>query len=325
MINQTLGSGGTFATWNAFITAYQNTTLTDNVTITQISNVSHTTTAFLTLLNLAGFTIRFTQATPPLGSPLTGFKTVGDASGPGIFFGGGNPGIRNGAWVMDNLIFEDVAIVFQRGWNNVVVSCSSLLGGAVLATGAQIFGNSDFSGGFIAGAVACTFKLWNCAFLAGNSGGIACNFGGGTVGTLATFVMENVTGLLNGAGQAIATHTSALVTVRNSFSQGGWGGSFTGTGTHNGSTTASAPGTSPQVNVVAANEFVSQSWTSPDFAKLKSAGVLKNTGAAPTLTGNTTGIRGNARPSAGFTSIGADQFAFTPSPGLFLPAFVGGV
>jgi len=50
------------------------------------------------------------------------------------------------------------------------------------------------------------------------------------------------------------------------------------------------------INATAADEFVSLDSSSSDFLKPKEGGQIYNMGIAPSISENTTGIGGNARP-----------------------------
>jgi hypothetical protein len=67
--------------------------------------------------------------------------------------------------------------------------------------------------------------------------------------------------------------------------------------------------TDPQLNIVAANEFVSTDINSPNAFKLMLVGgQLIGRGTAPTITDNTSGFYGTSRPGrAGYVSIGPDE------------------
>lgn len=86
------------------------------------------------------------------------------------------------------------------------------------------------------------------------------------------------------------------------------------TGNNNASSDATAAngnwdeGANNQPNITPAIEFVTEDDTHPDFLKLTADGVCHDGGTAPSIAGNTAGIRGNARPHGADYSIGADEF-----------------
>jgi hypothetical protein len=90
-----------------------------------------------------------------------------------------------------------------------------------------------------------------------------------------------------------------------------------GTGTH----------TSPQVNIVTANEFELIVISATNAYKVKSGGQCATNGAVPSIAENTTGYYGNARPGIdGLYSIGVDELAeVTPSTGIVEHRIMRGV
>lgn len=301
----TVGSGGDYATWNAAIADIGN--LTGNLTFTQISDVTETSASLLTE-TLGGFTLRFTSNTGHKGDPNKGWVTTWTIDNHMIDFqpsGGGTIEVDSLVVVASaNKTAGVFAFVFNA---NTVTSTGNFHDNII--DGAS----KTNTRGFAVNDADWTLNAWNNVVT-------DCDIGYWSI-TASTYTIENNT-ILNSASTGFSLSSNAG-TYTNNVSVGAGSNDFfnmtAATGNNNASSDTTAQnsnwtsGTNNVVSVTAANEFISQASDDWNLGKLKSGGSLDSGGTTTAIAGNTTGIRGNARPTGTNVSIGADQFDATTS------------
>lgn len=335
MINKTLGTGGDFATWAALQTFFQAAILTDDYTVTQISDLSVSAVVAWSRCDFNGHTVTITQSTSMLGNPTLGFKTTFSTAFQVISFATQNSPTniwKNGSFVLDNLRFECSAIstymvFFGRGTNGVHITVKNCLFHVASGSGGlacQLFSTYAAPPPL----VQPVFDIFNCAALceAGASGGFFLDASG--TGTIGKINAENLTALWGVGASPLSAGievSGANVTLRNSYARFIQQSGTTSTKDHNGSNFTTV-GTGSLSNLVQANEFVSASWASADFGKLKTTSLMLGAGSAPSISGNTVGIRGGARPgSDGLYSIGSDEGVIPPPTYSFAIGFADAI
>lgn len=313
----TVGSGGDYATWKAAIDDM--TTQTGDITLTQISDVTETAQINLDH-NCNGFRVYCLSSVNHLGVYIGSLKTTYNFTGGSALF-----------YLVGANAIDTVRIIF-RGLSFLVQSATS--GNAVIyapATGAtnrnvDLIGNlfnlnslniSAFATGAVSDSTkrinAYNNKAFNKAFstttYAFHSNGVGCtwenNIYYGTTGR--GFALDGIN---------VECYNNA------SYGEVGFVYNFSVSGDpvarNNASSDNSADDALTQsgnlINRVAAMDFISLDTSSADFLRLSPASGLARTGRTTTISGNTSGIRGNSRPGPdGAVSIGPDQVQATGS------------
>lgn len=319
MTNWSVGSGGDHATWAAAITALSGVgALADDYTLTQISDTVEPCLAgggYGPMINLNGHSVVFTSDNPHLGNPNAGWEASGSTSAgtaQGVISfqtsGGGSMEVKNLKVLISSTTNGHVAI----GGNitgTETISCHDVMARA------GTIGQGHYGVWFVVAQAASSF--WNMVasnFSTTTSRGIFIQPQG-----VATHLLENCTAEANTSGIVLNQSGGVTITVRNCVASGNTT-DFTnsGAGDANGYNNASEDGTAVtawdagsgnQTAIVEADEFVSTSWSSGDYFKVRSdgGGVCHDGGATPAIAGNTAGIRGNPRPHSPEVSIGADE------------------
>ncbi len=318
----TVGTAGSYSNWTA-ARADIGTPLTGNLTFNQISATSEGAIGAQTSVNLAGFTLTCNSNSPHNGDPTQGYAINLDiVTSADVFFmslsgtaGAGLLEIKNLKFKYNSNIPTTSSYLIRITTAGPNVSVHDILADT---SSSPTYAYSDISVVPASGASASTLvKIWNCAL---KMGGFATDYGIilGLGGYTATYTVENVTIL---AGRIVSS--SSAITCRNVGVFDGNTSCFvtmtTSTGRNNISSDASAAnanwsvGTDNLTNKASANQFLSTSFTSPNFLRLKSTGDCASAGIAPGLVENTIGIRGNARPrTVGVYSVGADELLLPP-------------
>jgi hypothetical protein len=323
MINKTMGTGGDYADFTALKTALQGTTLTDDLTVTVISSINQTVAANWATgspMTLAGFTFRLTSSVNSFGNPTVGnLITFASTAGSSMYFKG------PGALRVDSLnMYKNNAssslIVFELNEHNTNTSTLNFRFDNLMiwANDAGVNGGLELVAKFSAPSFlnisGYNIILRNAILSCPNKAVGGSGF-------------ENVTAVRiagSVAGGNLSGQSSGLA-LKNSYAQNisGWGAK-----SYNATADATATGTGSLINKAPLLQFTSLSPASPDFMKVLDTADIRAAGAAPVISGNTIGIRGNARPNAyGDISMGADQWpglAPAASNGIMMPGFIPG-
>lgn len=306
MPSRTVGTGGDYLTWkdacDALVAA---SPLSENWTLTQISDTVESMLFLGSIVDFNGFTVLFTSDTPPQGDPTAGWIT--NLSG-GILFrlsttGGGtfevaHLNVHASGGSGNNYLFT------TSGPNVLVHDCIGINSSASVST---VF-NLQTQLGFVG-----TYDVWNCVGRATELNADSSIFQ--IFLSAGTFTIENC--IAHGADYGFVLSSDAM-TVRNCVAIGqnveGFNTNNNATGRNNASYDMTATNgwldnTGGVSNIVAATEFTSLDETQSTYLKVTNDGFLHDGGAATTIAGNTAGIRGNQRPQTnGDISIGADEF-----------------
>jgi hypothetical protein len=287
-------TGADFPTWVSACADIAN--LTGNLTYTQIDVTTETVGAALSKA-LAGYTLKFTSDTSPLGKFASGritsisattvhcfTLTVTAASASSFIIERLNikkTGIASAAWVV--FLLTGAATNGIITFRDSLINCDGKHGYCIDQAGGPINAYN------IVNANALTAGL----YLTANSASI----------------FENIT---NRACVSGANANSKTGTFKNIASFGNTTADFSNTA----SLTAFTKCASGDANgseaglrsLTEANEMISTDITNANFMRVKGGGKCANGGAATGIAANTYGVRGNTRPRAtSYYSIGADE------------------
>jgi len=336
--NYTVGVLGDYANFAA--AAADTISLTGNITFTQISNVTDVTNSVWDAVDLNGFSLRLTNASPPNGDPTSGWVWYNGVVvncrqihySPLVVTGGGvfeveklnikradvNQDPANGVFYMiSNQLFSvnihDICADYSHGYV-LGPNCGSFL--------ARIDG------------LNITVQVWNCQvtrFYDDNAG--FNGFGFRLSSPLQT--VENCSAYDCGIafeGLNVASVFRNCAGVWSHTQAGVLAPSFQGIANAVGSGNAADDLSCADLNwgvglgnvtgIVPANNFVSLDRMNFEFLKLLDTAPIGAVGALPVIAGNVAGIRGTARPTVdGTASISADQLFRSGSPGDYDPLF----
>lgn len=304
----TVGVGETYETWRAAISSLGGG-ITENTTIRQVADTAPATSDGGGLFGLNGFKLTLESDTPHGGDPTVGWKSPAtdvDAlvisqafAGPGsvevkdLHVAIGATGAPSGIRItVASFFVVDVSI------HDCIVTNTEPNGYGVRVDMFEV--------------LAWNVSLYNLAVSGWATGVYVTPVEGGN------WKVENVTAL-NAASNAFAVSgpVAGTVAIRNCVGQGA-SGAFDSIADVSGYNNASVDETADDANWLAGSgnqtlitlndEFVSQTINNADFLKLKNDGVCHDGGSAPSIAGNTEGIRGTARPHGALYSIGADEY-----------------
>jgi len=311
LISKTVGSGGDYADWSAFRTAIAAASpLADDWEVTQISDVSDGGMVF-TVIDLNGHNLAIKNASPPAGDPTAGYKYTCTGA-----FSFNLAGSNGGTFEVRDLNIDKT---LGGGANATIYATNGTLG---LFHDCFIRGNpTDNTQCLATGAYAdagATVYVWNMVCANGDEACVKLL----NSGDANTVIVENcVAAASYGVGFKC---NSVAVTLRNCVAFNNDGDDFAGlngaTGVNNASedttaTTGWLSQSNGQPGIVPATEFESTTQIDADSMKVTDAGVCHDGGAAPTISGNTVGNRGDQRPQSNAdVSIGADEFPSSPVP-----------
>lgn len=314
-----VGAGETYETWYAALASLG--TLTEDTTLRQVADTAETSTV-VSSIDLNGFNLTLESDTPHGGDPTVGWKSTSatphvkaigvELTGVGIFEvkdlhiavneDGGSQGIGV------NLIGFDPTNVLIH--DCIVTNLSNTTYGFGVRVNAVEMVSSR------------VVKLYNLAIALGTN---PSDFSMGVAVSSLTggeWLIENVTVLSAGTGLFLGGPVADTCVCRNCVGRGATGAfnGLTGVdGYNNASVDATAAdanwsvGTDNVTGITLNDEFVSQVIGNTDFLKLKDDGVCHDGGSAPSIAGNTAGIRGTARPHGALYSIGADEYQSSPA------------
>ena len=304
----TVGSGGDYPTFLGAAGALADiANLTGDLTFTQISDITESDAAVAVDENLAGHTLTIT-------SNGNWTLTMGTDVACRFHFEMEGPGTIN---INDLCIVNTVDSANAKFYIvNIATACTINIYNIKMDLGAASFyamylndntptvncwnwavkGPAAVAGnglGFnvIAGNVANKYENISCHGCAINAGGQ-----GGTFKNCVAVATNGVTARFANLGAATGTNCASDDATN---ADGNW-----------------SSGSGNQTNITVADEFASTTFADDTFLKVKSGGVCDDGGATPGIATNTTGIRGNARPSisdGASVSIGADQLQVTAS------------
>jgi hypothetical protein len=318
----TVGTGADYASWDLAI-ADIDATLTGDLTFTQIAAVpADGGTAAAKAVALAGFTLKLTSDTPHLGRPAAGHLTslTGAADSNHIIplqvTGTGKLEIeqlnlrRTGTPTASNSIDVET-----QGPDVDIHDCIAISS----ATAGTTIGVKTVGG--VGAGSGTDINVWNCAISGFTTGGSLA------AGNSSVLTVENCT-VWDCATNIDAASSDGTFINNVAFDQtatADFANTGSATGTNNASEDATAgdgnwnTGTGNITTIVPGTEFVSVLTSSADMVKVASGGSLDDGGTTTTITANTTGIRGNARPGDANYSIGADELVINPTVTLVNP------
>jgi len=299
-----IGSGEVYLTLAQAIADIGN--LTANLTLIITSDITETAAATATE-DLGGFTLRITSSMPHNGDPTKGWTITWNHDATDV------SNQMEGAGIVE---FDSFSVVATATVN----ADTHKFFGTDTVTVAHTFKIHDIfpdiSGATLGqfadlGDDTTVIQMWNIAGTGGNNAFVKRRNGNGND------FLENIT-VIDAAWNGISM-LNAGGTVQNCVVTGSGNDDFADIGSATGINNRDADGTAADVNwdtaanngtVTAANEFMSQSMASKNFARAKTGGTLDSGGVAVSIGDNTTGIRGNARPGGDTAySIGADEFS----------------
>jgi hypothetical protein len=282
----TVGSGGDYATWKAAFDDFYNQTLTGNLTITQISDVTETSTRTITT-NLDTFTLTLTSSVPHLGDPTKGWlTTLNYATNLTFAFLSGLAG--TGTCEIKNLKFSVSAsllvlfVHYSGSTATTKIHDNLVVEGNYVGNFIEI--NSNATLVFYNNVVNHMSKLWLKT--------------GGTAKGVRNCVAYNCATGFGASGDALY-NCAAFNCVTADF------GAQTGTFTKCASSDATGSEAALR-SLTAANCFASVDKTKSNFLDILQGGPLWETGNASVSSGQTTDIRGRTIPNGkSLYSIGA--------------------
>lgn len=303
----TIGAGGdapNYLTWAAF-KADLAATLTGDLTATQVADTTETDpSAFTTAL--AGYTLRLTSDTNPLGNFTAGRISTYTSSTAGALKFTCTSASSGAKIILNNLNYKmgGTGVTVYTFLSNTTNITHQVYDCLVNGGGRRLIGLQ-------ANAANCVVQVYN--YVAANS--TSASAAAHTVGLLlsschSSSIIENCsfhnfTQTSTGYGVGLWNYINSTCVIKNiaSFSNEkdyAYGtGATGGLGSATASKCASSDATGSEValqSLVAADEFESLDIASADFLKLKSTATMKNIGTTPSIGANTYGIRGGVRP-----------------------------
>jgi hypothetical protein len=321
--NTTIGTGQPYATFNAFATDVNNLTSSGQAMLQ--TAVTETAQSSITKA-LGGYSLTLTSSLDPkgnFGSVATNLISMNFNTDTQSLFNVTFTSAGAGATVnVNKLSVKHIAAnpttyqhiyVDQTATTNVTTNISDCLFNCNSHRIICVRPNN----------ANCVHKVYNCIMANGTGG--ATVYAAGIFFSLAhaNCVFENCTcykftgNTVYTAGFSnygnIAVHLTNILCLENSFdyTYGATGISGMGNGVSSKCASSDTSGSEAGLrSIVTANEVLSTDITLTRFMRMKYGGVCYNGGAAPSLAGNTIGVRSNARPWATSTySVGADEFS----------------
>lgn len=306
-----VGVSGDYSTWAGFW-ADVAATLTGNLTGTQISDITDNT-AIVKTTALAGYTLAVTSNKEHNGNFQGGWKsTMSMNLSSAVMWDLAPTSLVAGAVLsISKLNFINTGTITTYGLALNILTTSNT---TAKINNVLYDGNSKLIHAFRTQYSSTLLEMYNCVVT-------RCRYGFAFVDISASSVVENCIAYANISEPAVSYGFGNIAdrayTLRNCISASNskqyvaGATPSTGLGNTNAISCASSDSSSSKTvvsDMVAANEFVSISILTLGFLQLKPTSVLNFMGVAPTISGNTTGIRGNARPAqANVWSIGADE------------------
>jgi hypothetical protein len=296
----TVGSGGTYATWDLAL-ADLASPLTGNVTFTQISDVTLTTGAALSITSLAGYTVLCTSNTPHYGDPTKGWWTYIQGITAFTNSGGNVPGV----FELANLKLSRITRIttgLYHFYNNQAYAYTDRIHDCIFLDNATSL--TSTAGNIIGGVTGGTNNIWqiyNCYLYDTITN--ACQTGRAST---ATYV-ENVTAYnATLRGTAFTTGSNGIFRQCAAFN---YSTCFATAGHQTNDASSDATGTGTFINLTTANELVDLSPAQPDFLDIKANSRIYQglaPGSSSYLAGHTRDIRTRNIPNnRGFHSMGA--------------------
>ena len=297
----TVGSGGDYATWSAAI-ADVAAPLTGDLTFTQISDTTETAGINITKA-VSSYTFTLDSDDPHLGNPIGGHEILVDhTANPAVAL---SPGV--GAGDTGTLDVKNLRLRANQNTSNAnMITAIASANGTAQWHDLMLDNNGSQRAG-LGTAGNGTIDVWNVVSWESDANGISVQ-----APSSGLHRIENCTSIDCDAYGFSANISSALYEFRNLVAVNNTVSDFRPNNPtvriNLASTDGTAGGTSPETNIITGDEFESLSDASADFMKLKAGGVLDDSGASAAVSGNTNGIRGNARPgSDSLVSRGADE------------------
>jgi hypothetical protein len=310
-VNWTVGSGGTYATWAAAIQALP-ATLADDYDLVQVGDTNETVSYGNKPVNLNGYNLTMRSASPHGGDPTQGHKITSttdavDAIRLSISNTGGAASIE----------CKDLNVQWDSQGYSAILLLGQTSSSMAFLIHDLILTNVDAAGwdnGLRLDVNAfMTASVWNVEAYGWNDG-LYFNPGAGNL------TVENCTSMNASSDSFYIGGSSATATMRNCVGEH-FNGAANADGYNNASVDTSAAdgnwstGSGNVTGITLSNEFVSLDPTNTDFAKVQSGGSCDDGGMTTTISANTVGIRGNARPGTDSQySIGADELISISSP-----------
>ena len=316
MINWDIGSGGDYSSWGAALVALASASpLADDYTLTQISDTTEPGVpwggpGYGPDVDLNGHSVVFDSDNPHNGDPTAGWLAscaVANTANIGISVFG-----SSGSLEIKNLKVRNSAGIWDIEVH--VYGSASAKVHDIIASGA----NTSFGNAFVNLSATASLEVWN--FSANEYNGVGAITTDGTE----PITVENCVGMnsvygFRDSGTGIVTFNSC-VAFGNAIGDfdNGWTNMFVyNSYSEDGSVLTEPDGGSGNASGInPATEFVSTTYSNPDYLKVVPGGTLATGGITPTITGNTAGVRGDARPGADAqTSAGVDEYS-PPSPSI---------
>lgn len=298
----TVGTSMNYATWAAAMADVTN--LTGGLTFTQKTATTEASSSAISI-TYGGYTLTCTSDTDPLGSPANGWLTSINHNDEFLGFQG--TGGTTSKIVVSKLNIKRTQDASAA--TKYLMDCRTFSSAVEINIYSNIFDVNSLVGRCLyIGDVDITFNLFNNLFLNASTRHFLSS------AHAAASKCENNT--FYGSADKSVDNDDKTLTYLNCVFVGMTGNNFINTNNSTSLNSATdkasigcATDTNPSVNIVSANEFVSTSQASADFLKVKAGGSIDDGGGTTSITANTIGIRGNARPGTDtYYSIGADEY-----------------
>ena len=282
-----VGSGETYTTWGLAFADLGN--LTDDLTFTQTSDTTETVSSQATI-NLGGHTFLCSSNTPHNGDPTNGWLI--NVNGDTVLFDlrQEGPGITE----MKNLYIKQLS----EGATSSYVITTGVVTGFTLKFHDNLMNGDGKSNGslFTSFDAQVIVQNWNNVFwnmdAAGGRGFRLLALNGSDIYENNTIYNCNI-GVEN--GNLAVTYINFLF-IDNATNIASNTNSISESCATDAADVGAATNNNDEVSITVADEIYSTDDTSPLFMKSRAAGVIHDGGAAASIAGNTTGIRGNPRP-----------------------------
>jgi hypothetical protein len=163
MTNKTVGTGGDYATWYdamTWLNTYLATPPMDDITITQISDVTETSFSPAVIRSLNGYTLTITSNSPHHGRPDTGWKTTinNTHSNSTLMLL-----LTNGVVEIENLHFYGAAVGWKAPVKLTANSGCQMLIHDIIVYSDVLPASGNYAAFFLNAGTGCTgFEVWNC-------------------------------------------------------------------------------------------------------------------------------------------------------------------
>ena len=308
-----VGVGETYETWAAALAYVAGLgPMSESHILRQVADTAETSTGTISI-DLNGFNLTIESDTPHGGDPTVGWKSTSATINAKVI-GVGLTGV--GIFEVKDLHIAVNQIAGPFGIHVVPLDDSLkdvLIHDCIVTNAVLSVANAGVRVVPAVAVTTLTVKIYNIEASGFQTNIVVAPYQGGN------WLVENVTAVnsklasFNFGGAAGGT-----AVCRNCIGHSALDVDFTGVafveGYNNASVDASAAnanwlaGSGNQTLITLNDEFVSQTLNDANFLKLANTGVCHDGGSAPSIVGNTEGIRDTARPHGSLYSIGADEY-----------------